>query len=252
MEKFEGKVCLITGAGSGIGRAASLAFAKHAAHVIVTDVAIEGGKETVEMIERVGGKAEFIRVNVSKSAEVDQMVEKVVKKYGKLDIAINNAGIGGPWGRLSDITFADWDQLMDINLSGVFYCMKAELTAMAEMKTGVIINVSSIAGLRGLAHSSAYSASKHAVIGLTKSAALEYARANIRINAVCPAFTRSPLFDKMFEIDPSYQEKLLRNIPMRRYGQPDDIADAMVWLASDDASFVTGQCLPLDGGMTAG
>ena len=252
MEKFEGKVCLITGAGSGIGRAASLAFAKHGATIIVTDVAIEGGKETVEMVERAGGKAEFIRVNVSKSAEVDQMVEQVVKKHGRLDIAINNAGIGGPWGRLSDITFADWDRLMDINLSGVFYCMKAELTAMAEMKTGVIINVSSIAGLRGLAHSSAYSATKHAVIGLTKSAALEYARANIRINAVCPAFTRSPLFDKMFEIDPSYQEKLLRNIPMRRYGEPGDIADAMVWLASEDASFVTGQCLPLDGGMTAG
>lgn len=252
MEKFEGKVCLITGAGSGIGRAASLAFAKNGAHIIVTDVAIEGGEETVRMVERAGGKAEFMKVNVSKSAEVDQMVEKVVKQHGKLDIAINNAGIGGPWGRLSDITFADWDRLMDINLSGVFYCMKAELTAMAEMKTGAIINVSSIAGLRGLAHSSAYSASKHAVIGLTKSAALEYARANIRINAVCPAFTRSPLFDKMFEIDPSYQEKLLRNIPMRRYGQPDDIADAMVWLASDDASFVTGQCLPLDGGMTAG
>ena len=252
MEKFEGKVCLITGAGSGIGRAASLAFAKHGATIIVTDVAIEGGKETVEMVKRAGGKAEFIRVNVSKSAEVDQMVEQVVKQHGRLDIAINNAGIGGPWGRLSDITFADWDQLMDINLSGVFYCMKAELTAMAEMKTGVIINVSSIAGLRGLAHSSAYSATKHAVIGLTKSAALEYARANIRINAVCPAFTRSPLFDKMFEIDPSYQEKLLRNIPMRRYGEPGDIADAMVWLASEDASFVTGQCLPLDGGMTAG
>ena len=252
MEKFEGKVCLITGAGSGIGRAASLAFAKHGATIIVSDVAIEGGEETVEMVKRAGGKAEFIRVNVSKSAEVDQMVEQVVKKHGRLDIAINNAGIGGPWGRLSDITFADWDQVMDINLSGVFYCMKAELTAMAEMKTGVIINVSSIAGLRGLAHSSAYSASKHAVIGLTKSAALEYARANIRINAVCPAFTRSPLFDKMFEIDPSYQEKLLKNIPMRRYGEPGDIADAMVWLASDDASFVTGQCLPLDGGMTAG
>lgn len=252
MEKFEGKVCLITGAGSGIGRAASLAFAKHGATIIVSDVAIEGGEETVEMVKRAGGKAEFIRVNVSKSAEVDQMVEQVVKKHGRLDIAINNAGIGGPWGRLSDITFADWDQVMDINLSGVFYCMKAELTAMAEMKTGVIINVSSIAGLRGLAHSSAYSASKHAVIGLTKSAALEYARANIRINAVCPAFTRSPLFDKMFEIDPSYQEKLLKNIPMRRYGEPADIADAMVWLASDDASFVTGQCLPLDGGMTAG
>ncbi len=252
MEKFEGKVCLISGACSGIGLAASLAFAKHGATFILTVVASEGGKETVEMVERAGGKAEFIRVNVSKSAEVDQMVEQVVKKHGRLDIAINNAGIGGPWGRLSDITFADWDRLMDINLSGVFYCMKAELTAMAEMKTGVIINVSSIAGLRGLAHSSAYSATKHAVIGLTKSAALEYARANIRINAVCPAFTRSPLFDKMFEIDPSYQEKLLRNIPMRRYGEPGDIADAMVWLASEDASFVTGQCLPLDGGMTAG
>ncbi|MEM9934009.1 MAG: glucose 1-dehydrogenase [Bacteroidota bacterium] len=252
MNKFEGKICLITGAASGIGRAAALAFAKNGAQVVVTDISIEGGEETVALIRKNHGQANFMRVNVSKSAEVDQMVEQVVKQHGKLDIAINNAGIGGPWARLTDINFADWDRIMGINLSGVFYCMKAELTVMAESGGGAIINTSSIAGLKGLANSSAYSASKHAVVGLTKSAALEYARANIRINAVCPAFTKSPLFDRVIEMDPSFEEKLLKNIPMRRYGEPEDIADAMVWLASEEAAFVTGQCIPLDGGMTAG
>lgn len=250
--EFEGKVALVTGAASGIGRAAALALSKEGATVVVSDINVEGGEETVQLVEAQGGVASFIRADVSQAAEVEALVGDSVATYGRLDIGINNAGIGSRWSRVAELSFADWDQVIGVNLNGVFYCMHYEIKQMLQQGGGVIVNTSSIAGLRGLANSAAYSASKHGVLGLTKSAALEYARSNIRINAVCPVFTRTPLFEEMFKINPTYEERLLRNIPMRRYGTPEDIAGAIVWLCSDASAFVTGQAIPLDGGIMAG
>lgn len=249
---FEDKIALITGAASGIGRATARAFAEEGARVIVLDVSTEAGHETVQLVEEDGGEAAFIKADVSQAEEVQAAIQTIIETYGRLDIGINNAGIAGPWTRVADLSFDDWDQVLAINLNGVFYCMHYEIKQMLQQGAGVIVNTASVAGLRGLANASAYSASKHAVVGLTKAAALEYARQGIRVNAVCPVFTRTPLFEEMFELNPNYEEKLKRNIPMRRYGTPENIADAIVWLCSDAASFVTGQAVPLDGGMTAG
>lgn len=249
---FEDKIALITGAASGIGRATARAFADEGARVIVLDVSTEAGHETVQLVEEDGGEAAFIKADVSQAEEVETAIQTIIETYGRLDIGINNAGIAGPWTRVADLSFDDWDQVLAINLNGVFYCMHYEIKQMLQQGAGVIVNTASVAGLRGLANASAYSASKHAVVGLTKAAALEYARQGIRVNAVCPVFTRTPLFEEMFELNPNYEEKLKRNIPMRRYGTPENIADAIVWLCSDAASFVTGQAVPLDGGMTAG
>jgi len=250
--QFDNKVALITGAASGIGRATALAFAAQGAKVVVSDVAAEGGKETVALIEQAGGEALFVKADVSNAEEVAMMVERAVEAYGRLDIGINNAGIGGSWTRTADYSFEEWHKVIGVNLTGVFYCMQYELQHMLAQGSGAIVNISSIAGLKGLAKSPAYSASKHGVIGLTKTAALEYARNNIRVNAVCPVFTRTPLFENLFNLGSGLEEKLKRNIPMRRYGTPEDIANAIIWLCSDDAGFVTGLAMPLDGGMTAG
>jgi len=250
--EFEGKVALVTGAASGIGRATALALSKEGATVVVSDINDEGGEETVQLVEEQGGEASFIRADVSNAAEVEALIGGTVAAFGRLDMGINNAGIGSRWSRVADLSFADWDEVIGVNLNGVFYCMHYEIRQMLQQGGGVIVNTSSIAGLRGLANSAAYSASKHGVLGLTKSAALEYARSHIRINAVCPVFTRTPLFEEMFKINPTYEERLLHNIPMRRYGTPEDIAGAIVWLCSDASAFVTGQALPLDGGIMAG
>ncbi len=252
MSQFSGNVALITGAGSGIGRAAALAFAREGAQVVVSDITVETGVETVQLIEVEEGTAVFIQADVSKHSEVEALVQKSIEQFGRLDFGINNAGIGGSWTRTADYPFDEWEQVIGVNLNGVFYCMQYELKQMLEQGGGSIVNVASIAGLKGLANSPAYSASKHGVVGLTKAAALEYARMNIRINAVCPVFTRTPLFEKMFQINPSYEERLKRNIPMRRFGMPEDIAQAILWLCSDAAGFVTGHALPLDGGIMAG
>ncbi len=249
---FSEKVALITGAASGIGRSAALAFAGMGAKVVVSDINEAGGNETVQLIEQMGGQSFFQKTDVSDLAQVEQLISEAVQKYGRLDFGINNAGIGGMWSRTVEYPAEDYRKVIAVNQDGVFYCMKYEIEQMLKQESGgAIINVSSIAGLRGLPNSSAYTASKHAVIGLTRSAAVEYARNQIRINAICPVFTRTPLFEKTFEVDPSYEEKLLRNIPMRRYGQPQDIAEAIIWLCSEQSSFVTGQAIALDGGLTA-
>jgi NAD(P)-dependent dehydrogenase (short-subunit alcohol dehydrogenase family) len=253
MEKqFEGKVALVTGAASGIGRATALALSKEGASVVVSDINVDAGEETVRLIEEQGEAATFIRADVAKAVEVEALIQDALAAYGRLDMGINNAGIGSRWSRVADFSFADWDEVIGVNLNGVFYCMHYEIKQMLQQGGGVIVNTSSIAGLRGLANSAAYSASKHGVLGLTKSAALEYARNGIRINAVCPVFTRTPLFEELFKVNPTYEERLLHNIPMRRYGTPEDIAAAILWLCSDASAFVTGQALPLDGGIMAG
>lgn len=251
MKRFAGKTALITGAASGIGRTTALDLATQGAQVIVSDVNDTDGQETVNLIRKANGTAIYIHADVSQKADVINLIQKGVDHFGQLDIAINNAGIGGPFAPTGQYTDEAWEQVIAINQTGVFYCMREELKHMSTNQKGVIVNIASIAGLKAMPNASAYVASKHAVIGLTKTAALEYARFNIRVNAVCPVFTRSPLFDKMFDIDPSFEEKLKRNIPLRRYGQTKDIANAILWLCDDASEFVTGLSLPIDGGLLA-
>ncbi len=249
--RFKDQVSIVTGSGSGIGRAAAVAFGREGSKVVVSDVNEAGGLQTVEMIEAAGGQAIFIPCNVADNAQVAHLIKQTVATFGRIDNAINNAGVGGPLCKITDVSWQDYQQVMDVNLGGVFLCMQHQIRQMLVQGGGKIVNVSSVAGLRGLPNSSVYSASKHAVVGLTKSVAVEYVRKNIRINAVCPVFTRSAMVDSLFLIDPSYEEKLKRNIPMGRYGQPEDISQAILWLCADENSFLTGHALPMDGGMMA-
>ena len=245
------KTVLITGAASGIGRATALDFGKAGATVVVSDIQVEAGAETVSMVESAGGKAVFIQADVSDYQQVKELIAGAIAVSGKLDIAINNAGIGGEFTSLAEYKHAEWDRIIAINQTGVFYCMQEELKQMQQQRSGVIINIASMAGLKGLYNAPAYVASKHAVIGMTKTAAIENSRYNIRINAVCPAFTESALLDKMLELDPSYEKKLRISNPMRRFGKAEEISAAILWLASEKASFVTGLAMPVDGGMMA-
>lgn len=248
---FAERVTLITGAGSGIGRATALAFGAAGATVVVSDVNETGGQETVASIQQAGGDALFIGADVSQPDEVAALVAETVRRCGRLDIAVNNAGIGGAWARTADYPLGDWARVLAVNLSGVFYCMQQELRQMLAQSGGAIVNVASIAGQRALANAPAYTASKHGVIGLTRTAAQEYARQNIRVNAVCPVFTRTPLFQGMIEGNDRLAERLMQNIPVRRFGEPEEVAAAILWLCSDAAGFVTGQALNIDGGLTA-
>lgn len=251
--EFKDKIILITGAASGIGQAAAIAFAKEGGIIVVSDINEEGGSTTVEQIKEVGGQAIFIKTDVANAGDVATLVETIVQQFGRLDIAINNAGIGGELSRTADTSVASWDKVMAINASGVFYCMKYEIGQMLKQGSGIIVNTSSIAGLKGLPNSLPYVASKHAVIGMTKTAALEYARKNIRVNAICPVFTVTPLFDPdmMDKYKEGLSERLKKTIPMRRFANVSEQVDAMMWLCSDKASFVTGLALPVDGGLTA-
>ena len=249
--KFKDQVSIVTGASSGIGRATAVAFGREGAKVVVSDVNEAGGHQTVQLIEAAGGTAFFIACDVADNEQVEYLIHTTVDVFGRIDNAINNAGVGGPLGKMTDVTWQDYQHVMNVNLGGVFLCMQHQIRQMLEQGGGKIVNVSSVAGLRGLPNSAVYSASKHAVVGLTKSAAVEYVRKNIRINAVCPVFTRSGMVDSLFEIDPTYEEKLKRNIPMGRYGQPEDISQAILWLCADENSFLTGHALPMDGGMMA-
>jgi len=248
---FTGKTVLITGSGSGIGRAAAIMFAEKGADIMVSDINEKGGLETVEMVEKIGQKAAFCKTDVSNLAQVKNLVQQTVDTFGRVDIAVNNAGIGGDFKITHEYSVENWDKVIAVNQTGVFYCMQAELAQMTKQGGGAIVNVASIAGLKAQPYTSAYTAAKHAVVGLTKTAAHEYARYNIRVNAVCPVFTMTPMVKDMLTIDPSFEKKLLRNIPLHRYGQPNDIANAIVWLCADETGFVTGHSMPVDGGMTA-
>lgn len=246
--KFKDKNILITGSGSGLGRAAALAFANEGATIIVSDFNEISGQETVEMI---GKNAFFIACDVSVAEQVENLFHQIIEKIGRLDIAINNAGVGGTMGRMADMPLKEYHKVINVNLNGVFYCMQHELNIMTKQGHGCIVNVASVAGLRALPNSAAYSASKHAVVGLTKTAALEYARKNIRINAICPVFTHSAMVQSMFDAAPELEQKLVKTIPMGRYGQPSDVAQGILWLCSDENNFLTGHALPIDGGSAA-
>lgn len=252
-QNFAGKVALITGAASGLGRATALLFAQHGAKVIVSDITIDGGHETVKMIQDKGRDATFIECNVANEESVNNLISKTIETYERLDFGINNAGIGGIWTATHKYPTDNFEKVMAINTTGVFMCMRAELDVMTKQGSGAIVNVSSVAGLSGFPNNVAYAASKHAVVGMTKSAGLEYAKKGIRVNAVCPVFTITPLVTGMFDvIGDDMKDKLEASIPMKRFGKPEEIAEAIVWLCSDASSFITGHALPIDGGMVAG
>ncbi|MFQ5879388.1 MAG: SDR family oxidoreductase [Dehalococcoidia bacterium] len=251
--QLAGKVALITGGSSGIGRASSLAFAREGAKVIVADVDVEGGEETVRLIEDASGEAIFVKADVSRAAAVEAMVSTAVEAYGRLDCAFNNAGIWGtPLVSTVDYTEESWDRVVDINLKGVWLCLKYEIPQILKQQRGSIVNTSSAAGLVGNTLSgAAYIASKHGVIGLTKTAALEFAIQGIRVNAVCPGFIRTPLTDVLRGRDPQFEARTAARYPIGRVGAPEEVAAAVVWLCSDAASFVTGHAVPVDGGYVA-
>ena len=248
---LDGKVSLITGAGSGIGRATARIFAREGARLVLADVADEGGNETLKMVKDAGAQGLYVRCDVANETAVEALVARAVTEYGRLDCAFNNAGIGGA-GRLThEYSLAEWNHVMAINLTGVWLCTRAEIAQMLKQKSGVIVNTSSIMGLTGAIRVPAYTAAKHGVAGLTKAAALEYARHGIRINAVCPAPIYTPLLMSAFEKRPDMEDRYARSEPMKRIGQPDEVGEAVAWLCSDRASYVTGLPMPVDGGYMA-
>ncbi|HEX4211040.1 MAG TPA: SDR family oxidoreductase [Candidatus Binataceae bacterium] len=248
---LEGKAALVTGASSGIGRAAALAMAREGASVLVADMTDAAGNETVELIRKAGGEALFGKINVALSSDAAAMVAMAVKAFGRLDCAFNNAGVSGRIARTADDTEENFDHIMAVNLRGVWLCMKYEIQQMLVQGGGTIVNTASAAGLVGSHGMPAYTASKHGVIGLTKTAALEYARAKVRVNAVCPGVIDTAMVAGMVASHPRLKDTLVGVEPVARMGQPSEIGEAVIWLLSDYASFVTGCSLPVDGGMTA-
>lgn len=248
---LEGKVALVTGGGSGIGRASAMTFAREGARVVVADVAVEGGEETVRIIQDAGGEGIFVKADVSKAGEVEALINRAVETYSRLDCAQNNAGIEQVPVRIHEYPEEVWDRLISINLKGVWLCMKYEIAQMLKQGGGAIVNTSSVAGLVGFRGISAYVASKHGVNGLTKSASLEYAQEGIRINAVCPGFIQTPLLERYVNNDPELEAQLVQLEPVGRIGTPEEVAEAVVWLSSDAASFVTGHTMTVDGGFVA-
>lgn len=248
---LEDKVVIITGAGSGIGAATATLLAAHKAQVIVSDINLESAQKVAEEIQKTGGNAFAMQANVTQYEEVESLIAKTVEKQGRLDVMVNNAGIGGKnQKKTAEHTHEDWHDVIAVNQTGVFYCMKVALKQMQKQAHGNIINVASLAGLIPSGYNLSYSASKFAVVGMTKSAALEYGRKNIRINAVCPGYTRSALLDRLVMSRPDKEDTLKRMIPMDRFGEPTDIAEAIAWLASDNSKYITGQTITLDGGIS--
>ncbi len=246
---LEGKVGLITGGSSGIGRATALAFAREGAKVVVGNRRIAEGEETVRMVRAAGGEAILLRTDVTKAAEVEALVAKAVETYGRLDCAFNNAGITGDMARTADCTEENWDRTLAINLKGLWLAMKYEIRQMLKQGGGVIVNNASTAGLVGMRGGPAYSASKGGVVLLTRTAALEYAKMGIRVNAVCPGFIATPMTQDHTRTNPDLEAWMKKVQPMGRLGTPEEVAETVVWLVSDAASFITGHPLAVDGGL---
>jgi NAD(P)-dependent dehydrogenase (short-subunit alcohol dehydrogenase family) len=251
-KELHGKVAMVTGGTSGIGRDTAVLFAKAGAKVVVTGRREREGKGTVELIRSAGGEGLFIKADVSRAADVDALVQEAVEKFGRLDIAFNNAGVEETFVPIADESEENWDRIIDINLKGTWLCLKHEIRQMLQQGDGgAIVNMASVAGLIGAPGSAAYAASKHGVMGLTKSAALETARSGIRVNAVCPAVVDTPMGERLFG-EPEMHKFAIGLHPIGRFGTPVEIAEAVVWMCSDRASFMTGQYIALDGGFLAG
>ncbi len=251
-ESLDGKVALVTGGGSGIGRATSKAFARRGCKVVVSDMNGPSGLETVKGILESGGEALFIPANVTLAGQVQALVRRTASRFGRLDCAVNNAGVNIP-ARLPThlIPEDDWDRVVDVNLRGVWLSMKYEIPVMLEQGSGAIVNISSIYGIVGAPNTAAYTVSKHGVAGLTRVAALDYAKDGIRVNAVGPGFTDTSMVQRVVAANPGIDSVMIAKTPAGRMGNPAEIAEAIVWLCSDEASFVTGAVLPVDGGMIA-
>lgn len=250
METFAGRVALVTGASSGIGRSTALLYAKRGAKVIVSDIDEKGAQETVELIMREEGTAAYIKTDVSSAVECQNLVDQTLSLWGRLDYACNNAGVGGEQNATGDYSIEGWNKVLAINLSGAFYCMRYEIPAMLRTGGGAIVNMASILGQVGFAGSPAYVSAKHGLIGLTRTAAIEYSKANIRINAVGPAFIRTPMISALEE-NPESLKLLVSMHPIGRLGEAEEVAELVIWLSSSQASFVTGNFYAVDGGYLA-
>ncbi len=249
MNRFNGKVALVTGAGSGIGRATAIAFARENARVVVADIAEADAEETVKLIKESDGEAIFVKTDVSQEIEVESLINTIMETYGRLDCAHNNAGINGDLDSVTTCTEENWDRVMNINVKGVWLCLKYEVRRMKKLGGGAIVNTSSTSGLVGSIGAPAYTASKHGVAGLTKTAALECAKTGIRVNAVCPGTSRTPFMQRL--IDAGLEDYITGLVPAGRLGEPEETANTVLWLCSEEASFITGAMITIDGGLTA-
>lgn len=247
-----GKVAFVTGAANGIGRATAVAFAREGASVVVADISESGSQETVQMIEELGGQAVAVTCNVTIAEDVRSALDKTIETFGRLDFAFNNAGVEHPSTPLADITEETWERVIDINLRGVFLCMKYEIPLLLQQGGGAIVNTSSGAGVQGFKGGAAYGASKFGVVGMTKCAALDYAGSNIRVNAVCPGIIDTPMMDRLTEGTPEGRERVIAQEPVGRMGTPEEIAATVIWMCSDESSFLVGHALVVDGGQTVG
>src|SRR4051794_14103329 len=247
---FVGKVAFVTGGGTGIGRAAALAFAREGANVVVADVSEEGNQGAARMIEDAGTQALALQCDVARAEDVKAALDKTAHTFGRLDFAFNNAGVEQPIRQAADIAEEEWNRIINIDLRGVFLCMKYEIPLMLKQGAGVIVNTSSGAGVKGIAGQAAYCAAKFGMIGLTKAAALDYAKSNIRINAVCPGIIQTPMMDRFSGGTPEGRARVIAQEPVGRMGKPEEIAAAVVWLCSDAAAFVIGHAMVIGGGPT--
>jgi NAD(P)-dependent dehydrogenase (short-subunit alcohol dehydrogenase family) len=247
---FTGKVAFVTGAGSGIGRAMALAFAREGANVVVADISEQNLQQTARLIEELGGRALAVRCDATRSEDVKSALDRTIEIFGRLDAAFNNAGSEQAITATAELTEAEWDRIVSINLRGVFLCMKYEIPLLLKQGGGAIVNTSSGAGVKGFKGQAAYAAAKHGVIGLTKSAALDYAQSNLRINAVCPGIIATAMMERFTGGTPEGEQRVIAQEPVGRMGTPEEIAAAVVWLCSEAAAFVIGHAMVVDGGQT--
>ena len=245
--QFEGKVALVTGSAGGIGRATALAFARDGAKVVVSDIAVDAAEETVRMIEALGAEATFVEADVGKESDIKALIEATVEVYGRVDCAVNNAGMEGDVAPIAENPLENWERVIRINLTGVWLSMKYEIQQMLKQGRGAIVNIASIEGMIAIPGGSPYVASKHGVNGITKTAALEYMQANIRVNSVCPGFIDTKMLERV-EVPIPEIPTIVAMSPAGRKGRPEEVAEAVIWLCSDAASFVTGHTMTVDGG----
>ncbi len=249
--QFKNQTAIITGGSSGIGRATALEFAKRGANVVVSDINEKGGKETAQIINTNGGNAIFVKTNVANSEEVQSLIDTCLEKYGQLDHMVNNAGIGEGLHYFDQISDEHWAKTIAVNQTGVFYCMRAALKVMKGQKKGSIVNTASAAGIGAAPRMGAYAASKHAVVGMTKTAAHEFGKYGIRVNAICPTVIETPMGDSYLSSNQDLMELMRQSVPMKRFGKAEEVARTICWLCGEDASYLNGLALPVDGGSKA-